>query len=252
MKISRTPWEVLKEFTHARVAMDRVGHSITTAESLKFQLAHAQARDAIHQEADFVQIRQDLEGAGLDVLRVRSQATDRTQYLKRPDLGRLLNFEDQTELEHTAKETADVLIVIGDGLSATAVNEHAARVTLLLVQRLNETGFTVAPVVLASQARVALADPLGELLQVRLSIMLIGERPGLSSSDSLGAYLTYQPRMGRLDSERNCVSNINPKGLSDEAAIQSLVFLTSSALRRQLSGVQLKDESGSQQIEDSD
>ncbi|GEM48229.1 ethanolamine ammonia-lyase subunit EutC [Deinococcus cellulosilyticus] len=251
MKVSRTPWEVLKEFTHARVAINRVGHAVTTEENLKFQLSHAQARDAIHQQARFAEMQEQLEKAGLEVLHIRSQAADRVAYLKRPDLGRSLHPSDAEHLQSLHPEPTDILIVIGDGLSATAVNEHAARVALKLVSALSSKGFSVAPVVLASQSRVALADSIGEMLQARLSIMLIGERPGLSSSDSLGAYLTFQPRMGRMDSERNCVSNINAKGLSDEAAIHSLVFLASSALRLQFSGVHLKDESSRHGLEES-
>ncbi|GGJ17989.1 ethanolamine ammonia-lyase subunit EutC [Deinococcus roseus] len=242
--------DLLKQFTHARVGLERVGHAVTTAETLNFQLSHAAARDAIHQPADFVGIQQQLEAQHLKVLQVHSQASDRTQYLKRPDLGRLLHPEDQEKLQNMQLATRDVVIVIGDGLSATAINQHAVRMALKLVLALQQNGFSVAPLVLASQARVALADPIGELLQARLSILLIGERPGLSSSDSLGAYLTYGPRQGRMDSERNCVSNINPKGLSDETAIQSLLFLVREALRLQFSGVQLKDESGTHMLTD--
>lgn len=242
--------ERLSLYTHARVALKRSGHSISTSESLDFEWAHAQAQMAIYTPANFDQIASELKQNGIDTLQVKSQAEDRPTYLLRPDLGRLLHPEDAAQLAIDAPpKPSDVAIVLADGLSATAIHSHGVRIAHKLHTRLQHLGYTLTPIVLARQARVALADPIGMSLKAKLSIILIGERPGLSSSDSLGAYLTFDPKPNTTDAERNCVSNIHTHGLSDESALRSIVFLAQTALSRQLSGINLKDESHGDMLE---
>lgn len=234
-----TPWERLKAYTDARIALGRAGTSLPTAELLRFGQAHALARDAVHAGADFTAL-----GKG-ETIQVRSQAAHRSEYLRRPDLGRRLH-PDSASLLRSLRSTPppEVLVMVSDGLSAVAATSHAPAVMATLLPGLHNLGLNVAPLILATQARVALADEAAELLGARLAIHLIGERPGLSSPDSLGAYLTYAPKQGTLDSARNCISNIRPAGLEPALAAGKLLYLTSEALRRQLSGVDLKDESG--------
>ncbi|WP_019010747.1 ethanolamine ammonia-lyase subunit EutC [Deinococcus aquatilis] len=234
-----TPWERLREYTDARIALGRVGTSLPTAELLRFGQAHALARDAVQAELDVAALAQALGG---EVVQVRSQAAHRSEYLRRPDLGRRLHPDSAQLLRATRRTpTPDILIMVSDGLSALAAQRQAAAVLHTLLPGLHAAGLQVAPVLIATQARVALADEAAELWGARLVIHLIGERPGLSSPDSLGAYLTYDPRPGTLDSARNCVSNIRPAGLDAGEAARRLVSLTVRALRRGLSGVELKD-----------
>ena len=232
-----TPWERLKVYTDARIALGRAGTSVPTAELLRFGQAHALARDAVHAEADFTAL-----GSG-DAIHVRSLAAHRSEYLRRPDLGRRLHPDSVALLrsQHFAPPP-EVLVMVSDGLSAVAAASHAAAVLAVLLPGLECLRLKVAPLILATQARVALADEVAQLLGARLAIHLIGERPGLSSPDSLGAYLTYAPNSGTLDAARNCVSNIRPAGLEPALAASKLLYLTAEALRRQLSGVELKDE----------
>jgi ethanolamine ammonia-lyase small subunit len=233
-----TPWENLRQYTDARIAQGRVGTSLPTSELLKFQQAHALARDAVNAEADFSGLSQ------ADTLRVRSRAAHRSEYLRRPDLGRRLHPDSAGLLQAArADPPPDVLIMVSDGLSALAAQSHAQSVLDVLLPGLKALGLTVGPLLLATQARVALADEAAVILGARLAIHLIGERPGLSSPDSLGAYLTYQPTLQTLDSARNCVSNIRPAGLEAGVAARRLLYLAGEALRRQLSGVELKDGS---------
>lgn len=228
----------LKAMTQARVALGRVGEALPTAPMLDFQLAHARARDAVHAE---LSAEGFAESIGRPVIEVRSQARDRTTYLQRPDLGRLVSLADAAKLAPAA-QPEDMAFMVGDGLSATAVHAHAASLLLALFERLKD--WRIAPVVLARQARVALGDEVGERLRVPLAVVLIGERPGLSAPDSLGAYLTWSPRRGRLDSERNCVSNIRPPhGLGYADAAERIAWLMREARARKLTGVALKDES---------
>ena len=199
-----------------------------------FQLDHARARDAVHAALSTDGFAAAI---GRSVVEVRSRAGDRSEYLRRPDLGRLLDDADTAKL---TPEGATLAIMVADGLSATAVHAHAASVVTALVARLG--GWRIAPVVLARQARVALGDAVGAALGVEMVIVLIGERPGLSAPDSLGAYLTWQPRPGRRDSERNCVSNIRPPhGLGYEAAADTIARLVEAARTLRLTGVGLKD-----------
>ncbi|MCZ3400183.1 ethanolamine ammonia-lyase subunit EutC [Klebsiella pneumoniae] len=222
-------WNPLREFTDARIALGRSGASLPTREVLNFGLAHARARDAIHQPFASQQLVAPLAALGLDALTVHSAAPDRHTYLRRPDLGRRL--------------ADDLLLVIGDGLSSWAVERQAVPLIRALLPYLQTLGIGLAPVVLAHQSRVALGDDIGETLKARAVAILIGERPGLSSPDSLGVYLTWQPHRQRLESERNCISNIRPEGLSHDAAAFKLAWLLEQAFLRRLTGVGLKDES---------
>ncbi|MBO2013155.1 ethanolamine ammonia-lyase subunit EutC [Hymenobacter negativus] len=237
------PWASLKSFTAARIALGRSGSSVPLREALAFRLAHAHARDAVYSSLDVEALVSGLEALGQPGCQVKSQAENRQQYLQRPDKGRMLSDASRNELMELRAEECDVAVVLADGLSATAVNLHALPLLQSLLPRLREAGLRLGLVVLAEQARVALGDEIGELLQARLVLMLIGERPGLSAPDSLGAYLTYAPRPGMTDETRNCVSSIRPQGLTYSAASTRLVYLIGEALRRQLSGVALKDQS---------
>lgn len=234
-------WEPWRRSTPARIALGRVGDAAPTAELLRFGWAHASARDAIHLQPDLDALETTLASHGWTTLRVNSRAGDRTTYLRRPDLGRLLDEADAHKLQ-MAPGGCDVCIVVADGLSALAIERHAAPL-LAALKPLLPPEWRFGPLVLASQARVALADDIGERLGARLSVMLVGERPGLSSPDSLGIYLTHDPRRGRVDAQRNCISNVRNEGLVPHAAAARLAWLMRESLRRSLSGVGLKDES---------
>ncbi|MBL8471841.1 MAG: ethanolamine ammonia-lyase subunit EutC [Rhodocyclaceae bacterium] len=235
-------WSELRRYTRARIALGRAGNSLPTAEVLKFSLAHAQARDAVHLALPRDQLLAALAAAGHAALAVHSAAADRAQYLRRPDWGRKLDDASRASLlAARPAEPPDVVFVIADGLSATA-SAHAEPLLQILLTRLQ--GWRVGPIVVAEQARVALGDDIGALLGARQVVMLIGERPGLSSPDSLGIYLTYAPRPGRTDAERNCISNVRPEGLGYEHAAHTLHFLLAGARRLGLSGIGLKDDSG--------
>lgn len=240
-----TPWEHLRQYTAARIALGRTGTSLPTAELLRFSQAHAVARDAVLAGADFsdLQAAQHPAEHPAGHLNVRSRAAHRAEYLRRPDLGRRLHPESAERLSASRTDPPpDVLVVISDGLCAAAPQLHAGAVLDVLLPGLQALNLTVAPLVFAVQARVALADEAALLLGATLVIHLIGERPGLSSPDSLGAYLTYAPALGTLDAARNCVSNIRREGLNPAVAARRLLFLTAQAMKRQLSGVNLKDE----------
>ncbi len=227
------PWAVLRAATRARVALGRAGDALPTARELEFRAAHAAARDAVHSPLDVDALRAALTG---EVLTVASAAPDRATYLQRPDLGRQL-------AEGTAlpRADADLAVVLADGLSPRAVSEHGPGLLAALRERLG--GWSLAPPVVATQARVALGDAVGEALGVRAVVVLIGERPGLSSADSLGVYLTWDPRPGRVDSERNCVSNVRPPhGLSYAQAADTVAALLTAARELGASGVALKDD----------
>jgi len=228
--------------TPARIALGRAGAGMPTDEVLRFGWAHALARDAIHAALDVAGLEAALRADGWPVQTVRSHAADRGVYLRRPDLGRQLAPEDAERLRALGGPPADVCIVIGDGLSSLAI-ERQARPLLAALRTRWPGAVTLAPLVVATQARVALADEVGQALGARLSIMLIGERPGLSSPDSLGIYLTHDPRRGRHDAQRNCISNVRPAGLDHATAAARLAWLVREALRRGISGVELKDES---------
>ncbi|MFA6039997.1 MAG: ethanolamine ammonia-lyase subunit EutC [Methylophilus sp.] len=243
------PWRNLKSFTRARIALGRVGSSLPTKEVLDFGLSHAMARDAVHLALDVNELASQIEDLDLSVLQVQSKAPDRTSYLIRPDWGRQLDEASREQLKAlTPKKSIDFMIVVGDGLSSMAVERHVVPL-IAEIQKVIPTEWMLGPVVVASQARVALADEVAELMHARMVVMLIGERPGLSSPDSLGAYLTYQPHAGCSDADRNCISNIRPEGLNYTAAAKKLIWLAKEAMRMQVSGVALKDESDALQIE---
>lgn len=240
--VTASPWGEWRSATPARLALGRAGAGMPTDEVLRFGWAHAMARDAIHAALDVPALEASLRADGWEVAHVRSRAPDRTSYLRRPDLGRQLDEEGARGLPAAAGQRCDLCIVIGDGLSSLAVARHAAPLLAALRPHL-PADLRVAPVVIASQARVALADEIGERFGARLSVMLIGERPGLSSPDSLGIYVTHSPRRGRSDAERNCISNVRPEGLAYGLAAFKLAWLLREALRHGLTGVDLKDES---------
>lgn len=198
----------------------------------------------MHAAFDTKTLIASLDALGLDPVEVKSCAANRRDYLRRPDLGRMLDADSRRALAGMARGACELVLVIGDGLSPTAVNVHAAEVIGQLLPHLKQAGIAVGHVVIASGARVALGDEIGEILRARLVAMLIGERPGLSAPDSLGAYLTFGPKLGRSDAERNCVSNIHGSGLSSAEAAFKIAWLIKEALARQISGVALKDESG--------
>ena len=227
----------LRALTPARIGIGRAGSGLPTSELLAFGLAHARARDAVHAKLDVDGMVSALGSLNLLVQVVQSQAPDRQTYLRRPDLGRCLSNE-----MHLHKTPKQIALAIIDGLSALAVQRHAAPLVQALIA-LAPQRWAGASVAIALQGRVALGDAIGERFGAQLVVVLIGERPGLSSPDSLGAYLTFAPRVGRTDAERNCVSNIRPAGLSYEAAAQRIDWLAAAALARGLTGVGLKDES---------
>jgi len=227
--VIENPWAGLRELTAARLALGRCGHSLPTGELLRFQLAHAQARDAVHHPLDVSSL--GLGGA----LVLSSAARDRTTYLRRPDLGRNLDPASAGLLQ---KGDWDAVVVVADGLSATAVHRHAGPVMDALMGQLE--GWRIAPVCVVLQGRVAIGDEIGERLGARQALVLVGERPGLSSPDSLGAYLTWDPKVGRTDAERNCVSNIRYEGLDPVLAARRIAELMHAARGKQLSGVNLK------------
>lgn len=260
------PWEAARRFTQARVALGRAGGSLPTAEVLRFSLAHALARDAVHRPLDDAALAEELIEAGFDVVHADSRATDRQTYLMRPDLGRRLSPQSLSALarlvgdgDSGARADAvgpvcaagsvdagerhfDLAFVVADGLSSLAVQRHAAGL-LRTTRPLLPVDWRLAPVTIVRQGRVAIGDEIAQTLGARLVAVLIGERPGLSSPDSLGVYLTWQPRVGMADSQRNCLSNIRPEGLPCEAAARRLAWLLTQAAGRGLTGIGLKDDS---------
>lgn len=233
----RSPRRPIAEITQARVGIGRAGCGLTTAALLDFQFDHARARDAVHTELDVDMLLATPALVGAIV--IDSEASNRIAYLQDPSLGRRIG---PTMAGRLVPGDWDLAIVIGDGLSAAAVHRHAPSTCAALVAALPD--WRIAPPVLARQARVAIGDEIGEALGAALVVILLGERPGLSAADSLGAYLTWAPRTSRRDSERNCVSNIRPPhGLSYDQAAHKLAWLLTEARNRRLSGVELKDES---------
>jgi len=249
------PWLALRQHTPARIALGRSGASLPTAEVLRFAGAHAQARDAVHEALDVAALDDALRAAGWAPVTACSRAATRADFLRRPDLGRRLDEASALRLAALAcpddsaralKPAPLLVVVVADGLSARAAQSHAAPTLQHLRTALDAAGdgrLRWGPVVIATQARVALADEIGALLGAALVLILLGERPGLSSPDSLGAYLTFGPHIGCSDAERNCVSNIRPAGLAPPLAAARLAWLVREALRRRLSGVALKDDS---------
>ena len=249
------PWQELRRLTPARIALGRAGTSLPTAAHLDFQFAHAQARDAVHLPFDHAALSAALAKRGRETLLVHSAAADRHTYLQRPDLGRRLDPDSAALLRRHAEahpEGYDLAVVIADGLSALAVQRHALPLLERLEEQTQAEGWSLSPVVLVQQGRVAVGDEVGELLRARMVVILIGERPGLSSPDSLGLYFTWAPRVGLNDAYRNCISNVRLEGLSYGMAAHRLLYLMREACRRQLSGVNLKDEAQLQTLESDD
>lgn len=253
LPVTANPWVALRQFTDARIALGRSGVSLPTNAHLAFQFAHAQARDAVHRDLNGPALSEQLSAAwpGLPgaVLQLHSAATDRNHYLQRPDLGRRLDMASRELLapsEGTLEARPfDLALVIADGLSAWAIEQNAAPFLAVLHQRMAGECWQVAPLCVVRQARVAIGDEIGQALGAKTVVVLIGERPGLSSPDSMGLYLTWMPRVGLTDASRNCISNVRPAGLSYDEAAHKLHFLLAQARQRQLSGVALKDETAS-------
>jgi len=240
------PWGALRQLTQARIALGRSGVSTPTAAHLAFQLAHANARDAVHTPLDAQALAASLASTGQSPILLDSACPDRATYLQRPDLGRTLASASRERLAASRAERAgapcDLALVVADGLSALAVEQNARPFLEALLPRLAQDGWRLAPLHIVRQGRVAIGDEIGELSDARAVVVLIGERPGLSSPDSMGLYLTWAPRVGKSDAERNCISNVRPAGLGYAQAAYRLHYLLSEARTRGLSGVALKDD----------
>jgi len=258
------PWQALRRHTPAHLGLGRAGVSVPTSSHLAFSVAHALARDAVHARLDVAALTSEIEALGLRTVAVRSRATDRVAYLQRPDLGRQLNAEDEARLrgldsgapcgpadggdigQQTGSSATrhDVVFVLADGLSSPAAQRHGHVVIAEVVSRLRRDArsWRIGPVVIAEQARVALGDPIGAALDAAITVVLIGERPGWSAPDSLGIYVTWAPRPGRLDAERNCLSNVRPDGLPPVVAAERLGTLLEDIRTRRASGIHVKDE----------
>ena len=234
------PWAELRELTAARIALPRTGASLATAPLLDLRLAHARARDAVHAQLDETHLVGELAPLGLPVLAVASAAADRAHYLMRPDLGRRLGGDYAALLAASAGSGHDLAFVIADGLSARAVETHTRPLLDAALPRL--AGWRIAPLVVVRQGRVAIGDEVARALRADIAVVLIGERPGLSASDSMGAYLTFRPTPRTTDAERNCISNIRPEGLTYAEAAVTLTHLLRAMRARQISGVRLKDD----------
>lgn len=248
--ITPDPWLELKQFTPARIALGRAGISLPTRACLDFQLAHALARDAVNSPLDFAKLEQRLTLQGHQTLTLQSRAENQSAYLQRPDLGRLLSASSLTYLQHSDAIPTDAVIVVADGLSSKAIEQHAEPFLGLLMPELKKIAYSLPPVCLVKHGRVAVGDAVAENYSARLCIVLIGERPGLSSPDSMGIYFTYQARSGiSTDADRNCISNIHKNGLSYQQALKKLLFLIEASEKLQLSGVNLKDETTLQALD---
>ncbi|WP_415753111.1 ethanolamine ammonia-lyase subunit EutC [Pseudomonas glycinae] len=248
----QNPWLELRRLTPARIALGRTGTSLPTSAQLDFQYAHAQARDAVHLPFDHAALSAQLNERQRESLLLHSAAVDRNSYLQRPDLGRKLSDQSAQALREYAETHpggVDLVIVVADGLSALAVHRHTLPFLTRLEEQMSADEWSTAPVVLVEQGRVAIGDEIGQLLGAKMVVMLIGERPGLSSPDSLGLYFTYNPKVGLTDAYRNCISNVRLEGLSYGMAAHRLLYLMREACRRQLSGVNLKDEAQVQTLE---
>jgi ethanolamine ammonia-lyase small subunit len=235
-------WVALRRFTQARIALGRAGHAVPTQVLLDFQLAHAQARDAVHFSWNIDAFADMVRGIGEKVLILDTPIGSRDEYLRRPDLGRVLTEESRTRLRNSNAGEADVALIITNGLSSTAVERHGIPLLQAITNGCRTKHFCIAPISLVANGRVALSDDVGSIIAARVAVIIVGERPGLSAADSLGIYLTYAPQPGNTDAKRNCISNIRPpEGLSYEAAAAKLLYLTEEAIRRGISGLALKD-----------
>jgi ethanolamine ammonia-lyase small subunit len=237
------PWQFLQNYTPARIARGRAGHSIPTIELLKFQADHAQARDAVYSELDIVNLNNSItQSFDLKVINLKSEVNNRSQYLQRPDLGRTLSEASREELMNINSSESDICFVITDGLSAEAINQNALPILENLILKLTAINWKMAPICIIEQGRVAVADEIGFLLKSEIVVILIGERPGLTSPNSMGAYITFRPHVGMTDESRNCVSNIRPEGMDFQMATEKILYLLIEMKSKRLSGVGLKDE----------
>ena len=233
-------WQLLKNFTHARIALGRAGDAQPTNEILQFRMAHALAKDAVLSEIAILNLSNSIQNMGLQSITVKSTITDSNEYLKNPNKGRILDTKSIETLQKSSQTKCDVCIILADGLSANAVNNNAIPLLDKLIPKLEN--LSLAPIIIAKFGRVALSDHIGEILHSCITVLLIGERPGLSSSNSLGAYITYNPKIGNTDEKRNCISNIQPEGLPYEFAAVKIAYLLNEMLIKQISGVELKDD----------
>jgi ethanolamine ammonia-lyase small subunit len=242
--VTRDVWTNLRSATPARIALGRSGGSLPTREWLDFKSAHAAARDAVHCPFDGERLATEIGALGVDVVIADTAAGDRHTYLQRPDFGRRLDERSHYELQQLPRPPAkfDLAIIVSDGLSALAVHRQAVPLLSALLPPVRNDAWRLAPIVVARFGRVALQDEVGQVLGAQLALMLIGERPGLGSPDSLGAYLVHGPRPGNTDANRNCVSNIRPEGLPHVAAAETIHYLLTESRHRRLSGVELKDQ----------
>lgn len=238
------PWATLRAHTSARIALGRAGTSLPTRAWLAFQADHARAMDAVYAELDRAALATQLQHAGLDSIALDTAADSRAMYVQRPGAGRTLDDVSRGRLQAyvDAHDRPEVVVAIVDGLSAIAAQAHAVPIVVELTNQLRASGLRVGGVPLVRYGRVAVQDELGAMMGARVVVSLIGERPGLGSPDSLGAYLVFNPRADNTDAQRNCVSNIRPEGLPYAAAVDALVWLSTTALRRATSGVALKDD----------
>ena len=236
-------WVALRRFTQARIALGRAGHAVPTQVLLDFQLAHAEARDAVHVSWNIDAFAELLRGLGEEVLVLDTPIGSRNEYIRRPDLGRVLSEGSRTRLRASKTAKTDVALIVTNGLSSTAVERHGIPLLRAITTGYRTHQIRIAPISLIVNGRVALSDDVGSVLAARVAVIIVGERPGLSAADSLGIYLTYAPKPGNIDAMRNCISNIRPpEGLSYDVAAAKLLYLTEQALKRSISGVALKDE----------
>ncbi|MFT6029908.1 MAG: ethanolamine ammonia-lyase small subunit [Oleiphilaceae bacterium] len=241
-------WQVLKKYTQARIGLGRAGISQSTKDHLDFQLAHAYAQDAVKTPLDWLKLEQSFVKFNIPILTLHSKAKNRDSYLQRPDLGRRLDLESLEKLKAWQVDQdspIDVCLVIADGLSTKAIEMQSGNMIKNTLQNLEHAGFSCPLICFVKQARVAIGDEVAECLNAKMVVVMIGERPGLSSPNSLGVYFTYQPRIGFSDAQRNCLSNIRAEGLSYNEACHRLIWLIKQASIKQLSGVKMKDESPS-------
>lgn len=236
-------WQFLQNYTPARIARGRAGHSFPTTELLKFQADHAQARDAVYSVLDILTLTESLNKVlTLPIITLKSKVENRSQYLQRPDLGRTLSEDSREILQNFKAEESDICFVIADGLSAEAINQNITSVLENLTAKLRPLAWKIAPICVVEQGRVAIADEIGFLLKSKIVVIFIGERPGLTSPNSMGAYITFNPHIGTTDERRNCVSNIRPEGMHSEAATEKILYLLTEINLKKISGVNLKDE----------
>jgi ethanolamine ammonia-lyase small subunit len=240
--IREDPWQSLKSFTQARIALGKTGVAVPLSEVLSFRLSHAHARDAVFSGMKTDKLREGFHQFNLPVHELQSLAGNRVVYLQRPDHGRKLDTGSIQILRQYQQSAFDIVIIIADGLSGAAVNSHAVLLLEQVFALLQKKSFSIAPLIIVQQGRVAIADEIGQLLNAKLSLILIGERPGLTTSESLGAYITYQPKSGLTDESRNCISNIHSGGLSYETAARKIVYLIRFAIELKLSGIGLKED----------